>query len=242
MRVGQARVRRVLAGVGVVVVSVAPSTLWAASDQVPAPATLHVLLTVAPQLSPASRSELMTEATALWKKAGVRLVWLTASDGSIPLASMLRVLVTQKRSVAAAPEPPRKSVLGELVSFGRPGALAIVSIDRAEGLVTAARRPDVVREWRHNDRLGLVLGRVVAHEIGHYLLNTRTHTPSGLMRATFEGAELVDHRSDTFDLDAGTTARLLERVGRGVSLGPAAGAWSESSDPSAAGGAIARAE
>ena len=32
-------------------------------------------------------------------------------------------------------------------------------------------------------RLGLVLGRAVSHEIGHYLLQTNTHATRGLMRA-----------------------------------------------------------
>jgi len=35
-----------------------------------------------------------------------------------------------------------------------------------------------------------LLGRAIAHEIGHLLLNTNSHTPAGLMRATWSQAEL----------------------------------------------------
>src|SRR6201988_590525 len=54
---------------------------------------------------------------------------------------------------------------------------------------TGARR--IVEESRssfddlpalHDRRLGVVLGRAVAHEIGHYLLPTNTHATQGLMR------------------------------------------------------------
>jgi hypothetical protein len=113
-------------------------------------------------------------------------------------------------------------VLGEVVSLGSPGAVAIVSIQRAEGLVMAWRRPALVAPSYHQDQVGLVLGRVVAHEIGHYLLNSREHAPTGLMRETFEIGQLVNRRSGTFDLDAPTMAWLQDRLRREAPLGPEA--------------------
>jgi hypothetical protein len=141
-------------------------------------AMLYVLLTVAPGLSDTSRAELVAEATAIWTRAGVHLLWIAATDGSVPPASMLRVLVIPGRP-SNAPSRDRH-VLGEVVSLGRPGAVAIVSIQRAEGLVTAWRRPAFVPPSYHQHQVGVVLGRVVAHEIGHYLLNSREHARSGM--------------------------------------------------------------
>jgi hypothetical protein len=181
---------------------------------------LYVLLTVAPDLPGASRSELVAEASAIWARAGVPLEWIAATDGSVPPASMLRVLVIPGRS-ASTPSRDRH-VLGEVVSLGRPGAVAIVSIQRAEGLVTAWRRPAFVPPSYHQDQVGRVLGRVVAHEIGHYLLNTRQHAPTGLMRETFDIAELLDRRSGAFDLDAHTRAWVQDRLRREAPLGPQA--------------------
>jgi hypothetical protein len=37
-----------------------------------------------------------------------------------------------------------------------------------------------------------VLGRAVAHEIGHYLLATATHANRGLMRASIDASEFAD--------------------------------------------------
>ena len=46
----------------------------------------------------ASRSELITEATAVWQRAGVDLDWISGADGSLAPARMLRVLVIPRRS------------------------------------------------------------------------------------------------------------------------------------------------
>jgi hypothetical protein len=36
-----------------------------------------------------------------------------------------------------------------------------------------------------------VAGRVIAHKLGHYLLGTSAHSPTGLMRASFSSDVLV---------------------------------------------------
>jgi hypothetical protein len=179
---------------------------------------LYVLLTVAPELPDASRTALVAEATTLWEKAGVRLEWIAGSDGTEPAGSRVRVLVIPKH--ASTPSAANRRVLGELVSFGRPGAVAIASIDRAESVVTAWRGPASAPPSFHHNRVGVVLGRIVAHEIGHYLLNTRTHARSGLMRASYDIAELLEPRSGAFSLDTDSMAWLQDRVSRGLVLGP----------------------
>src|SRR5262249_29883737 len=40
--------------------------------------------------------------------------------------------------------------------------------------------------------LSVALGRAVAHEIGHYLLRSRAHAPSGLMRASYTAYDAKD--------------------------------------------------
>jgi hypothetical protein len=63
-----------------------------------------------------------------------------------------------------------------------------------------------------------VLGRALAHEIGHFLLGTRTHAERGLMRAQFTAKEFVDLRPGTFTLDTKATAWLARRVRSDTSL------------------------
>jgi hypothetical protein len=62
----------------------------------------------------------------------------------------------------------------------------------------------MLREYR----LGLVLGRAVAHEIGHFLLRTNAHSDSGLMRASIGAREFADPRADSFQLDDETQRQL----------------------------------
>lgn len=64
------------------------------------------------------------------------------------------------------------------------GWLATVYPDRVERLATAAGA----------DRAEL-LGRAIAHEIGHLLLGTNDHGTAGLMRASWSGADLRRNRA-----------------------------------------------
>jgi hypothetical protein len=52
------------------------------------------------------------------------------------------------------------------------------------------------------------LGRVVAHELGHFLLGTNTHTPEGLMRVHYRPEDLVDSSDRRFRLTPEDVARL----------------------------------
>jgi hypothetical protein len=70
------------------------------------------------------------------------------------------------------------------------------------------------------DPLGTVLGRAMAHELGHYFLDTATHASRGLMRARFEPGEFSDIRSTAFALDAEAVAWLRSRIARGLPVGP----------------------
>ena len=201
--------RSVIIGLSIVALSGAPAN---ARDQRREAPTLHVLLTAAPQLTEASRDALIAEATAVWRRAGVHLVWSPGS-GARP-AGALRVLVIRK-PVSTDDNPP-DVVLGQLVGLGGASALAIASIDRAEQLIAEWRSARMIPASLHDDRLGLVLGRAVAHEIGHYLLESRAHTRAGLMRATFVANELLDRSSPAFDLDGASQLLLRQRIELGA--------------------------
>jgi hypothetical protein len=179
-----------------------------AEDQRPEATALHVLLTTAPQLTAVSRAALIAEATAVWHRAGVQLVWDSGSGAR--RAGSLRVLVIPRP--ASTDETAQDYVLGELVGLGGASALAIASIDSAERLIAGWHPPATVPQSLHEDRVGLVLGRTVAHEIGHHLLETRGHTQAGLMRATFAAHELLDRRSPAFDLDGASQTLLRHRI------------------------------
>jgi len=62
---------------------------------------------------------------------------------------------------------------------GRAGTLATIYLDRVEWLAGQARTDS-----------GRLLGRAIAHEIGHLLLGTASHACAGLMRARWLAGEL----------------------------------------------------
>jgi hypothetical protein len=50
-------------------------------------------------------------------------------------------------------------------------------------------------------RLGRMLGRAIAHEIGHFLTRSVVHTPTGLMRAVHSVGALAGESLDPFRID-----------------------------------------
>jgi hypothetical protein len=57
-----------------------------------------------------------------------------------------------------------------------------------------------------------VLGRAVAHEIGHFLLATVTHAESGLMRASIDAREFAGMDGAAFRLDHDASQWLRQRL------------------------------
>jgi len=92
------------------------------------------------------------------------------------------------------------------------GTLSTVFLDRVDWLASTgkAKRTDV-------------LGRAIAHEIGHQLLGSNDHAPRGLMRETWTAEELMRNRPD--DWQFSTTQRsALHARWAGWGLGRRAGA------------------
>ena len=163
---------------------------------------LTLALTSTQTLSPASASALMAEATAIWKESRVELRWLVDGEDH---PDALRVLVMARVVPATGPTP---WAVGELVRAEGARTLAIASITGARRIVEESNfRADGLPALRDR-RLGVVLGRAVAHEIGHYLLRTNTHSAQGLMRAQIDAREFADLRSGSFRLDEAAEAHL----------------------------------
>ena len=87
-----------------------------------------------------------------------------------------------------APSHSRDLSLGySLVEPGKDsGALATIYLDRVEWVA-----------WNSGADPRIVLGRAIAHEIGHLLLGTNKHADAGLMRALWSRQTLErDHATD----------------------------------------------
>jgi hypothetical protein len=151
----------------------------------------------------ATREVLMEETLRPWHAVGGQVDWAIARPNAEPAGhnesmgerAAVYLIVHEDRlpdsgTVAAGRFTPLAAI--RFVD-GRPTTHLVADARQAarlvDGVPTAFRdgRPQLVR-----DRLiGRVLGRALAHELGHFLLGTATHTPEGLMRASHRAEHLV---------------------------------------------------
>jgi hypothetical protein len=174
---------------------------------------LPVELTVSTVVPAAARDALVAEAERIWRHENVHLRWNRRGIDALPAeASPLRVLVLPRPSPASD-----RWAVGELVPLTERRAIAIISIDGARRVIDEALRVRPAHTSGADYGLGLVLGRAVAHEIGHYLLATATHSRRGLMRAAFNSWEFADlQASATFLLDDDARHWMRHHVLSGV--------------------------
>lgn len=178
------------------------------------PPFLNLRLTVSEELPFVSRLVLTQEADAIWRSGHVRLRWLKGKSPAPDAGPALRVLVAQ-RPVAGVTHGDRWAV-GELLRFEGTHAIAVASITGAQRVVAASQRFRLLDiPLVEEQRLGVVLGRAVAHEIGHFLLHTNTHAADGLMRANIDASEFADLRVESFRLDRAAEAHLLSIAAQG---------------------------
>jgi hypothetical protein len=102
------------------------------------------------------------------------------SDRITPTDVIVRIIDAPKYHLALGPQ-----VFGVayVVKGSRGGRLATLYSDR---IISAAARVDVEK--------GTLLGRVLAHEVGHLLLGTNHHGDTGLMRGDWTDSLLNDTR------------------------------------------------
>jgi hypothetical protein len=161
------------------------------------------------------RAALRSEVARLWARAGVHIEWAEPISSERPDASILQVIVVSRRAVTASDD--HAWPVAELVGASTHRPVAVASLEAAWRVVDAAHErtePNAIRL----QRLGRVLGRAVAHEIGHHLLG-RQHSARGLMRARIDAADFGDLRDGGFELDrADRPAAVLAAEGGSLRL------------------------
>lgn len=176
------------------------------------PTVLKVRLTTSSELSSASQRALVDETESIWRDAHVQLRWIRDNDPADDQRP-LRIVVTRRVVQASAHQ---RWPVGELMRFEDRSAIAMASITAALRIVDESPElPLVDLPAMSQYKLGVVLGRAVAHEIGHYLLQSNTHSQYGLMRASIDAREFADLRTGAFRLDRESQASLAAaRVAR----------------------------
>ena len=135
------------------------------------------------------------EVEELWRPYGVDIIWEEAWNevDSRPKPELFVFFVDRELERGRGGATP---VAWILFTEGTPRQIVNVS-------VSAARRLMNTTTW-HNERpiqqapqnaqerlLGRMIGRALAHEIGHYLLSSAKHAETGLMKPMISPAEFV---------------------------------------------------
>jgi len=157
------------------------------------------------------------EADAIWRPHGVSVRAVSLLDPAPPEAVDVRIAVLLVARFDR-PTTPSSPGLGAIVFQGRDGfepALRI-AVESVEALLRDCKingRP--ITEWPAgiaNAVRSRALGRVLAHELGHYLVGLPVHRSGGLMRTGFDGRALASPDRGDFRLDAIDLPRLRARV------------------------------
>jgi hypothetical protein len=162
---------------------------------------------VPPALSRAAR-----EVAAIWRTADVELRWVHELRDDEPRADRIITLVLTDDLPGPPPPAPRPLGAVQLVE-GRMRQVMLVSPAAIRDLVA---RAGVTSMNGHFDTVyARLLGRVLAHELGHLLLNTTAHRLSGVMRPSFGSRDVVSGDAARFTLDRRDVA-MLARVHAGA--------------------------
>jgi len=139
-------------------------------------------------LSPAARVSAIAEAAAIWSARGVRV------DGDEPRApTVLTVVATAASPAPRGVRPPLAAIT--FAPDGTPAPRVVLYLSEIRRLLEGVRFLGLEESrWPPDLRetiVGRAVGRVLAHEIGHYLLRSRGHTETGLMRSFQRAEDLV---------------------------------------------------
>ena len=153
------------------------------------------------------------EATAIWAPYGVDLHWQSLAcpveDASFD------VLIEGRPSHASTDRP----VLGHTqMQLSRVDRVPIViesdATEKTLASLTIGELAALVgRTHVGPQEMGRAFGRILAHEIGHVLLGLPSHQRQGLMRPSFQAADMVRTERWQYSLSPIEVARLQHRSG-----------------------------
>ncbi len=153
--------------------------------------TVHVLLYNYSSVEAKELGKAERQANAIFQEVGVEIRWVESTlldrgAGSLTLRDMdvILRLLPQPR-----PELPGRTALGEALPCGlsREGCIANVFFNRMESLAN-----------RTGISMHVILGHSMAHELGHLLLGSNSHSHRGLMRARWNTQDI--QRASMHDL------------------------------------------
>jgi hypothetical protein len=168
------------------------------SANAPSRETVSLQLIVASALSKPEIEGVRDQLTRIWKPVGIDVNLGPTMDSVTASGQQGQVrLVLSDRAIRVGPSSGSLCALG-VIHFvdGLPQPEMTVSVTRVREFVRRAK-PEQSGALQ-SLLVARIIGRVAAHELGHYLLADTSHTASGLMRAKLDGADLLAPHLEPF--------------------------------------------
>jgi hypothetical protein len=165
---------------------------------------------------------LTREVEGLWERYGLSLCWGEGTKGCVGWQVRLRVLVAEDLPPSGEITVGAKPIVGRIIfDADGPGTDIALSVRTARALAARARlggRP--LGGWPTTTVehfVPRVVGRALAHEVGHYVLGSRSHTRTGLMAGSFRPDDVTLGEASRFRLsEAEATAVRVQCLAGGV--------------------------
>jgi hypothetical protein len=165
------------------------------------------------RLQPGNWAAVIRETTRILDRAGIDIAWVHCTPHNSPEAELPARCATpyQPNEVAVRIIRQRSSTRADTLPLGdslvdsatHSGTLATVYLDHVERL---ARQADV--------SANIVMARAIAHELGHLLLGTSSHSVRGLMRPVWTAEELARNQPADWTIAADDGERMRRAFGR----------------------------
>ena len=162
------------------------------------------------RVPPLTRATAIAEADRLWAPYGIPIDQV--EDAGAALITI--ALADAPRRAVPAAAPPLGAIAFD--AGGNPAAVIELYLAEIMRLVSDIRVLGAAEsQWPPDMRqriVGRVIGRVLAHEIGHYALRTPAHARAGLMRPTHLTPALAAPERGPFALSKRDAARLAQQA------------------------------
>ncbi len=173
---------------------------------------IGVTVIVGRGITPALVSRILDETDAIWRGSGFSFVW--QRERGLPAA--LSVTIDDAPTIQLDGQTTLGWIHFDDTDVPAPAvhlsyANALTLLEQSRGVVgRISQMPRAERETL----LGRAMGRALAHEMGHYLLASKVHTPKGLMATKRSASDLFSNDRAHFRIDdvqrAAMAARLVQ--------------------------------
>lgn len=172
-------------------------------------ASACVRVTTRDHVSGPAFTTIQSEATRIWLRHGIALRW--TPPAAAPCDTTEEIVFSDDELLKLA-GGKRDTALARTVFQGRVRTIYVSAPRAFDMLAQLKDKFDQITSTGERDvRGGTLLGRVVAHELGHVLLTTMAHSKAGLMRPVFGLKDVLSDDERLNELTPVESSRLAMR-------------------------------